>query len=224
MSWGLKYSCSLILGAIWIWQWQANTAHFNECWRWKWEKDFLFIFKIITLSEKKVIIMWSLRTQWDFSIVYIELRQKIALKFHVAGFLINWNCLFQSRYKALNRQSVLHNLNSCSTFCSQSLNNEVIFYVEVEDRKKLFILSRISSACHLMRILRIHLMIYLVECRYKVKNLCPSFIILLVTICNRLALKFHWEVAHWTCKLFQFLSINHFFSYRIVESISEVTV
>ena len=46
----------------------------------------------------------------------------------------------------------------------KSLNNEVIFKVEVEDRNKLFFQSRFSSACHLMRILRIHLMIYLAEC------------------------------------------------------------
>ena len=45
------------------------------------------------------------------------------------------------------------------------------FNVEVEARgwkieKKLFIQSRFSSACCLMQILHIHLMIYVVECAY----------------------------------------------------------
>ncbi len=89
--------------------------------------------------------------------------QEITLIFYVAGRLIDLNCLFLSRYKAFNKQFVLHNLNSCSNFRSQSLDNEVIFNVEVEDRNKLFFQSRFSSTCRLMRILRIHLMIYLPE-------------------------------------------------------------
>ncbi len=119
-----------------------------------------------TLSEKNVIIIWSICIEWVFSVFYIlvDLRQEITLKFYVAGLLIDLNCLFLSRYKAFNKQCVLHNLNSCSNFHSRSLNNEVIFKVEVEDTIKLFFQSRFSSACRLMRILRLHLKFYLAEC------------------------------------------------------------
>ena len=116
------------------------------------------------LSEKNVIIIWRICIEWDFSVFHIDLRQKITLKFYVAGLLIDLNCIFLSRYNAFNKQYVLHNLNSCSTFRSQSLNNEVIFKVEMEDRNKLFFQSRFSNPCHLIWILRIHLMIYLAEC------------------------------------------------------------
>ena len=92
-----------------------------------------------TLSEKKVIIIWSIYIEWDFNIIYIDLMQEITLIFYVAGLLIDLNCLFLSRYKAFNKQCVLHNLNSCSNFRSQSLNNKVIFKVEVhvKDNQKL---------------------------------------------------------------------------------------
>ncbi len=86
---------------------------------------------LYTLSEKNVIIIWSICIEWDFSVSHIDLMQEITLIFYVAGRLIDLNCLFK---------------------------------VEVEDKNKLFFQSRFSSACRLIWILRIHLMIYLAEC------------------------------------------------------------